>query len=462
MDAEETELLESYDKKFKKFLAAPFFKKVGDFEGFRQESAVLQQRSGYSQVYKTWLMLKNSLDLVDGKTDIGMKKIWELYEIWCFLIMKRLVAKVLGLDLHNKNEVEENKGEMLDLFIDSKVRHDITFKAHNGDEVRLEYQHTYNRRSEDMKTVTTEQRPDIVLEIVKNNYLNEAGKSFVLTYLYDAKYRVQDDEAQGALDSGENIDTADYPLPDAINQMHRYRDAIYYSMDNSIRPHGKEVIGGYILFPGRTDGKKIESRYFYKSIKQVNIGAFPLLPADKDHKDDLVQCDLLERHLREILLEDSVIEHVKNSIPQKGLTYTFAPEDADSVVLIGYCRDNDQWIKTQENKLYYVRLGAKGTLTLSPGFEYCKYLLMYNGNRKEIFQLKGQGPRIMMKSELQQIGFNPHSEIYLVYDLEKSEPVTTFYGQQGEILQIKKNLNPRKKDPYFTTLKELLEPKSKE
>lgn len=459
MDAEEIELLESYDKKFKKFLAAPFFKKVGDFEGFRQESAVLQQRSGYSQVYKAWLMLKNSLDLVDGKTDIGMKKIWELYEIWCFLIMKRLVAKVLGLDLHNREEVQENKGEMLDLFVDNKIQHDITFNAHNGDKVKLEYQHTYNRRTKEMKTTTTEQRPDIVLEIEKKNDLNEDGKPFVLTYLYDAKYRVQDDEAQGELDNGENVDIADYPLPDTINQMHRYRDAIYYSMDNDVRPQGKEVIGGYILFPGRTDGNKIENRYFYKSIKKVNIGAFPLLPADKDHRKDFVQSDLLERHLREILLEDSIIEHVKDSIPQKGLAYTYAPEDRDSVVLVGYCRTPLQWEKTTENKLYYVREGIKGTLSLSPGYEYCKYLLMYRGDKKEMFQLVGKGPRIMTRTELQTKGFDPSGEIYLAYDLEDSKPVTTFHGKT---LEIKKDFKPRSAATYFTTLKELLEDKEEQ
>lgn len=462
MDDEEIALLEGYDKKFKKFLAAPFFKKVGEFEGFRQESAILQQRTGYSQVYKAWLMLKNSLDLIEGQTDIGMKKIWELYEIWCFLIMKRLIAKVLDIDLHNKDKVEEKKGEMLDLFVDNTLQHNITFHANNGDTVKLEYQHTYNRRSKEMMTTTTEQRPDIVLEIVKEHDLNEAGKPFVLTYLYDAKYRVQDDTTQGDLDEGVDIDTADYPLPETINQMHRYRDAIYYSMDDDIRPRGKEVIGGYILFPGRTEGKKIEDRYFYKSIKKVNIGAFPLLPADKEHKEDLVQCDLLERHLREILLEDSVVQHVKDSIPQKGLVYTFAPEDEDSVVLVGYCRDNKQWKLTQSKKLYYVREGIKGTLTLSPGFEYCKYLLMYNKDKKEIYKLVGHGPRIMSRVELESLGFTPHSDIYLVYDIETPKPVTTFHGKQGEVLQIKRNLVPRKKETYFSTLKELLEPQNEE
>ena len=400
-------------------------------------------------------MLKNSLDLVDGQTDIGMKKIWELYEIWCFLIMKRLVAKVLGVDLHNHEEVQENKGEMLDLFSDSKLRHDITFYAHNGDVVKLEYQHTYNRRSKEMKTTTTEQRPDIVLEIEKRNNLNEKGKPFVLTYLYDAKYRVQDDTTQGDLDDGVDIDTADYPLPDAINQMHRYRDAIYYSMDDETRPSGKEVIGGYILFPGRAEGKKIEDRYFYKSIKQVNIGAFPLLPADKDHRENLVQCDLLERHLQDILLEDSIIEHVKDSIPQKGLAYTFAPEDKDSIVLVGYCRSKQQWDQTLANKLYYVRQGKKGKLTLEPGSQYCKYLLMYDHDRKELFKLEGKGPRIMTKNDLQTMGFEPHGEIYIVYDLKESKPVTFFVGKEGERLKLRKGFNPRQADPYFTTLRDL-------
>lgn len=94
MDAEERQLLEDYQRQFKRLETSPFFQKVGEFEGFRQESAILQQRMGYSKIYKAWLMLKNSLELIDGKTDIGMKQIWELYEIWCFLVMKVHIKSV--------------------------------------------------------------------------------------------------------------------------------------------------------------------------------------------------------------------------------------------------------------------------------------------------------------------------------------------------------------------------------
>ena len=90
MDKEERKALADYNKLFRQMETSAFFSKVGEFEGFRQESAILQQRSGYSQIYKTWLMLKSSLELVDGKTDIGMKKIWELY---IFKVIKMLIKR---------------------------------------------------------------------------------------------------------------------------------------------------------------------------------------------------------------------------------------------------------------------------------------------------------------------------------------------------------------------------------
>ena len=454
MDEEEKATLTQYSILFKRTHGDEFFKKVGEFEGFQQESSIMQQRTGYSQIYKSWLMLKNSLDLVDGKTDIGMKKIWELYEIWCFLIMKRLIAKVLGIQLNDKERVHEDKSEMITTLLKSEMTHTIKYDAFNGDTISLEYQHTYNRHSkEEMKTTTTEQRPDIVVSIKKPD-------GFTLTYLYDAKYRVQDDVSEGELDDGEDIDVADYPLPDAINQMHRYRDAIYYSMKEDVRPRGKEIIGGYILFPGRTEGDKIDNRYFYQSIKKVNIGAFPLLPADKEHKDDYVQCDLLEKHLREILLENSVMEHIKDSVPQKGLAYSIAPEDENMLVLVGYCKSHEQWQKVLSNKLYYARAGmVNGSLRLVPGFEHCKYVLLYDKDKqKSLYKLADVGPRLVSGAELQKKGFVVNHDFYICFDLENAEPVVSFTDpQSGRMFKIRPTNIAYNKAAYFTTLKEMLE-----
>ena len=46
-----------------------------------------------------------------------------------------------------------------------------------------------------------------------------------------------------------------------------------------------------------------------------------MLPADEEHKEKVVLCDLLEMHLKEILLDNTAYEQIKDSIPQKGLRY---------------------------------------------------------------------------------------------------------------------------------------------
>ena len=447
MDYDERKALQGYNKLFRQLETASFFSKVGEFEGFRQESAILQQRNGYSQIYKAWLMLKNSLELVDGKTDIGMKKIWELYEIWCFLVMKRLIAKVLGIDLNDTDNIHENKSEMLNTMLKSEMSHSVEFiNSSNGDVVRLEYQHTYNRSSKEFKTTTTGQRPDIVVTIKKPD-------GFILTYLYDAKYRVQDDKNDGELDEGVDIDLADYPLPDAINQMHRYRDAIYYAIKEDERPRGKEIIGGYILFPGRTEGNSIENRYFYKSIKQVNIGAFPLLPADENHKEDIVTCNLLEKHLEEILLDNTAYEQIKNSIPQKGLQYSLRPNKEESLVLVGYAKPKDKDI-ILKNAIYYTRAEFEpGSLRLRPGFEWTKYLLIHDAQNieRKLYLLTEKGPRIVSKQALVDMGFNPsHGEFFFVFDIVDTEhPI--LIEPSLHLPNIK-----AKYEPYFLTLKELM------
>ena len=70
--------------------------------------------------------------------------------------------------------------------------------------------------------------------------------------------------------------------------MHRYRDAIYYK-DHTSAELKKEVIGGYILFPGGGEKVDVEVSKFYKTIDEVNIGAFPLRPKDAENRDLLVK-----------------------------------------------------------------------------------------------------------------------------------------------------------------------------
>ena len=365
-----------YQRQIQKYLRHPFFSAVGKFEGMRHESLVLQSRMGYQQVYKDWLKLRKGIAFYTGATNIGTLQIWEIYELWCFIKVKQMVLRVLRLDPKSPLITEPNgslinyqqilsKDKGADYRVVIKYPHidetlpqteeDAEFArqldAHAGDEISIHYQHTFSRLGTDdfdVRTMTTEQRPDIIINIRKAN-----GQ--VLTYLYDAKYRVWSDKNLDKTDDWfaqdpENeisLRGADYPPADAINQMHRYRDAIYYGMKDGERPESKEVIGGYILFPGRGDDESISKRFYSKSIEQVNIGAFPLLPCGKEAVDTDPEGPQLFAHLKNILLEkNEVVSHVEKAIPQKGLYYTTEPSKTVEAknILTGLVQVSDEYL----------------------------------------------------------------------------------------------------------------------
>lgn len=392
-------------------------------EPLRNESIVLQKRTGYAQVYRYWLMLQSGISLLDGATSIGVRKIWELYELWCFLKIKQLIYEILNINPNDSEQyrqyVDEDKTTMFDPFAEGALEHRIEFtNPQNGDKVELLYQHTYNRFSGEVHTATTDNRPDIVLNIIKPD-------GFTLTYLFDAKYRVFDDKnlnADGIEKEQEKLGGADYPPSDAINQMHRYRDAIYYGLSKDEQKHtAKEIIGGYILFPGRGDDAKIRDRYFFKSIESVNIGAFPLLP-DSQHPEQ--EASLLKEFLQRVILDESVYQQLKDSIPQRGLRY----DNTEDMVLVGYA-NNDQRERYLEKRLYYARADMeKGSLRLKPGFESAKYLLMHNGNdRTELYRLSSAGPRLVTKQTIEDLfDHEPkHGEFFFLFDIYSIIPIKT-------------------------------------
>ena len=250
------------------------------------------------------------------------------------------------------------------------------------------------------------QNPDIVLRLTKK----ETESDLKLTYLFDAKYRI-DGKEKGV----------DVPPEDAINQMHRYRDAIYYTEHEK---HGlkKEVIGGYILFPGDGSPADMQVARFYKSIDDVNIGAFPLRPKDETNRKLLEEFinRLLTTRANALLAQDNVI-------PQKGLKYI--GDDAvfgkDELCLICYTA-KDRLDKVLKSLLYYLRTGDKvGAFPYSLEVATVRKVILIPLNRNEdlyVYNVEGAGPRIVTGKYLREKGFdiNEKDEIepYLAYDLK--------------------------------------------
>lgn len=415
-------------------------------EPLHSESMVLQKRTGYAQVYRYWLLLQKGIELFEGANAIGVRPIWELYELWCFLKMRQMVADILGLRFDNPDEITENQMPMVKPFEDNNQEHIIYYNSKDGSKVRLHYQHTYNRRTGEVHTATTENRPDIVLTVVKPD-------GFELTYLFDAKYRLFDDNKLNADDRAElaaaNLTGADLPPSDAINQMHRYRDAIYYGSDRSFHT-AKEIIGGYILFPGRGNNDAVRERYYYKSIESVNIGAFPLLP---DAENPTNEGTLLYEFLNKVLTLPHALDHIRDAVPQKGLQYRsdFAPSD-EELVLVGYYK-TDQWAHIVKNSLYYVPAAlGKGSINLVSGFEKTKYLLLHHDKERLFVRLKGDGPKFFPKPALEAMGFSPSGDCYLGFEIRDFTPV---HGVDPYAYELERK-GKQSTTPYFTTLDKII------
>lgn len=314
----------------------PFFRTIGRFKGISQESMVLQKATGYSQVYRTWNLLRRAYSLNDGLYRLQTKDIATLYEIWCFIEVSHIVKAQLHLDdedVEHRNRMEMNgifswelgKGEHSRILFrkDGVELAELVYNPKNADK------ENDNVGMKDLVVPTVPQKPDIVLQLIKND-LQQGMK---MTYLFDAKYRI-DGKDKGV----------DVPPEDAINQMHRYRDAIYYK-DYDANALKKEVIGGYILFPGDGEPNDVAVSKFYKTIKEVNIGAFPLRPKDVENRK------LLENFIDELIHTKSY-ETIAHVIPQKG-----AYVEVGNRVLIGLVKE--------DNRLFQAFMDGTATLYYS-------------------------------------------------------------------------------------------------
>lgn len=356
-DSFKTELSD-IEKQLEIISVNPFFRTINDFQGIKQESLVLQKATGYSTIYKSWIMLNSGLKFLDGIQKIELKNIADLYQIWCFLEIKNVLQKLLNKENPDDVDLAEIQIDDFVFKIERGVKSKVSFFSKDGEVIDLFHDFSYNTsESQNVKSFTVNQRPDIVLRIAKN----DLKENYVLTYLYDAKYRLASDDKEGS---------PDLPTEDSINQMHRYRDAIYYVNKDKSKPE-KEVIGAYILFPGSGEIETIKKLDYYKSIETVNIGAFPLRPNDYSNRA------LLEDHLRTIIGLDT--ESILNDIsPQKESDY----ESPNPFVLIGFVPTEEHMLCFTNSETPFYFSGEKKPSKF--GFRNLKYFAPY---------IKGKGVR---------------------------------------------------------------------
>ncbi|MGI6198766.1 MAG: DUF2357 domain-containing protein [Candidatus Cloacimonadaceae bacterium] len=338
--------IEERKLKLKKLKQHHFFAQIGKPSILKQESLVMHKASGYSQVFRAWIILEKGIDFLNGLKKIELKNIDELYQLWCFVKLKQMIGSLLPEDkVEQRFEPPINKRPF---FFESGLQKRVVFKWANSDEVEIIHEFRYRQNQAGNRTYTLEQKPDIVLKITKNDLKDK----YTFTYLFDAKYRIE-----------EAGDTIDKPPEDAINQMHRYRDAIYYENKVTKKPE-KEVIGGYILFPGSVGAEEFKKCNYFASIGKINIGAFPFKP-----NNDEIEF-ILSAHLKS-LLEASTEDILNGLIPHKDLHY----EQPNPQALIGIVSSPQQieYFSQAQAVLYHTGSAKPSKF----GYSELKYFVPY-------------------------------------------------------------------------------------
>lgn len=393
----------------------PFFRTVGAFKGFKQESLILLRDPYYATIYRTYQILRKSFSLQEGLFNLQTKDIATLYEIWCLIQVSHIVSEKLG---DKVTFTQQNRPELHPLFVsDLKQGQQSAIVYKNGDvelaKVVYNPKHTGDEEGNGLRGIgnltsrTVNQKPDIVLQLTKDDMID----GLKLTYLFDAKYRIKGNE-----------DGSDVPPDDAINQMHRYRDAIYYAASND-HDLKKEIIGGYILFPGKVQAQSAmdtsKKSHFFASVDEVGIGAFPLRP-DKQGKE------FLELFIEEILKRPAAYS-LKPTIPQKGLRYEKElTKDEKEHVLIGFYKDDAALAWFNKNNRYVIRAGEgeTGAIEANDKFFNIQYIVLVGRDRKRvgIYKTRRKSPMIATKETLAKQGYQAEHEAYYSYQLQAYDP----------------------------------------
>ena len=368
----------------------PFFRTIGKFEGLKQESLVLQRDVNYSNVFRTYIILRKSFNLNDGLYRMETKDIATLYEIWCFIQVEKVVKDLFGQEVVADHVSRQELHGLFTRELSTGKRSRIVFKQGDVTLAELYYNPRHDEKTDDIRGIgalqsyTVVQKPDIVLQLTKN----DIQQGMNLTYLFDAKYRIKEDG---------NLQV---PPDDAINQMHRYRDAIYYSQTHDDLK--KEVLGGYILFPGKMD----KSNPLYKSVEQVNIGAFPLRPGDQEFE--------MLRDFISSLMRQNAIEIVEQVIPQKGTTL----EVYDTVLMGVVPEKNSAPFEDNTAKVYHTGHRVPQSIPLSDIHWFVPYV-------------SGKGARDLYRVTQVHTGLkdasSPDDNLRITLELEYARPLYSNY-----------------------------------
>jgi hypothetical protein len=231
---------------------------------------------GYREAYKCCIELMLGLRITGGPLGLSVKDLSLLYEYWCYMALLRLVSEETGCPIDSRELLSVSQ-RGLRVLLRKGRKTGVTFRDRSGREVTV----TYNPLVDSVGTTLIPQRPDMLVTISQRPVWPRVHM------LLDAKYRLEnsDDYCKRYGAPG--------PPEDALNVLHRYRDAIIEWDTEHDGRKARTVVVAAAAFPHRDEGgQKFADSRLWKSFEQLGVGAVPLLPGSTEYLQEWVRSAL--------------------------------------------------------------------------------------------------------------------------------------------------------------------------
>lgn len=218
---------------------------------------------GYKEAYRACLILSLGLRIEGGPFKVSLKDLSVLYEYWCYLAVLQLIAEETGQPIPAEKLVKvKNNG--LQILLERGKTTSIPFEGEGNREITVSYNPKFSGAD-----MLVPQQPDLLISLEEDDWPK-------VHLVLDAKYR---------------LDTSEYyrnhygslgPPEDAINIMHRYRDAILERPNKAADVPHRTVIQAAALFPCSFDeSSNYDTSKLWRTLQTIGVGALPFLPDNR-------------------------------------------------------------------------------------------------------------------------------------------------------------------------------------
>lgn len=312
---------ESWALQLQELLAHDIWRGVGMMRQFPSNSQVLLKRRGYREVLRFDLALRLSLTLPWSQGEklaeglMGdIRPVSELYEYWCFFLLRRLLAEICQTELPENGSFLSFTQDGLQVRLVKGKRSRVSFIYRQDAEGTIKVALFYNRRFprprrnlaswEGSYTAMFDPDYSIAITVTRGEVVQKHWLHF------DAKYRLEPAElAQVLHDASAELmadaDDDETGYEQEISRLHRREDL--FKM-HTYRDGILSTRGAYILFPGDGVGMRMEGKtqnFFIRHPSAFrgpathnfpSVGAFDLCPGR-----DETQLPVLKTFLSSVL-----------------------------------------------------------------------------------------------------------------------------------------------------------------